>query len=295
MASYASVFDSSRFVRTTQPDGGELASKIVSLFSITVMSVLFGIKTFNVQFRYLSYSRWLVLLLYVLSWAFTMCGTLFVFTNNGNFTSCLLSELTCDIFYSGTKIMIYCWLIEKVWVVSPSRQSRWNTKSYRFHCLLLTPYIAIFTLMIVFHIAELEEDGTCIIGLQPIASIPLIVYDFVFNFYMTILFVKPLINSGEGVRADWKTSRLRNVARRTLLASIVSLLVSLANVLALAILNGRERGVLCLTCCTVDVTINVVTIHWVRRRKKKDSLNKQQLTLKKKGYDQHCTKSIQRN
>lgn len=28
-------------------------------------------------------------------------------------------------------------------------------------------------------------------------------------------------------------------------------------------MNGRERGVLCLTCCTVDVTINVITIHWV--------------------------------
>ncbi|KAI8878537.1 hypothetical protein K501DRAFT_325979 [Backusella circina FSU 941] len=252
-----------KYMRTLQPDGGELASQIVSLLSLTIMSGLFGIKTFNVQFKFLSYSRWLVLVLYVLSWAFTMTATIFVSTNNGDFISCFLSEMACDIFYSGTKITIYSWLIEKIWVVSHSRTSRLRTPSYRFHIILMLPYIAILTLMIVFHIAELEEDGLCIIGLKPVASIPLLIYDFVFNTYMTILFIIPLMNTGKSVTVDWKASRLHEVARRTLFASIVSLLVSFANILALTILQGRERGVLCLTCCTVDVTINVVTIHWV--------------------------------
>lgn len=49
-------------------------------------------------------------------------------------------------------LIIVCYrqtrLIEKVWVVSSVRQSRWRTKSYRFHVFLLTPYIAIFTLMV---------------------------------------------------------------------------------------------------------------------------------------------------
>jgi hypothetical protein len=80
---------------------------------------------------------------------------------------------------------------------------------------------------------------------------------------MTFLFVKPLMRLGESVRADWKSSRLHLVAKRTLIASIVSLFVSFANVLALTIFNGRERGVICLTCCTIDVLVNVITIHWV--------------------------------
>jgi hypothetical protein len=80
---------------------------------------------------------------------------------------------------------------------------------------------------------------------------------------MTFLFVKPLMRFGEGVRADWKSSRLYVVAKRTLIASIVSLFVSFANILALTIFEGRERGVICLTCCTIDVLVNVVTIHWV--------------------------------
>lgn len=82
---------------------------------------------------------------------------------------------------------------------------------------------------------------------------------------MTVLFVKPLINAGRGLRVDWKASRLHDVAKRTLVASVVALLVSFANVLALTVLKGRERGVLCMTCCVVDVTINAMTIHWVIR------------------------------
>lgn len=85
---------------------------------------------------------------------------------------------------------------------------------------------------------------------------------------MTILFVKPLLRLGKGVRVDWRSSRLHEVARRTLIASVVALLVSFANVVTLIILDGHERGVLCLTCCTVDVTINAITIHWVKDTEK---------------------------
>lgn len=115
-----------------------------------------------------------------------------------------------------------------------------------------------------FHIAQVKEDGTCIIGLQPIASVPLLVYDLFLNAYMTVLFVKPLMKVGKSVNTkDFKSTRLHDVARRTLVASVVCLLISFGNILTLAILDGRERGVFCLTCCTIDVTINVITIHWV--------------------------------
>jgi hypothetical protein len=146
--------DRYRLVGTSpNPDGGELAAKIVSLISVTLLSLLFGVKTFNVTFQYLSYSRWLVLALYVISWSFTTISMLLVTTNNGNYTSCFLSIMVCDIFYSGTKIVMYAWLIEKVYIVSSARQARWKTMSYRFHSALLLPYIAIFTLMVNGYIA----------------------------------------------------------------------------------------------------------------------------------------------
>lgn len=80
---------------------------------------------------------------------------------------------------------------------------------------------------------------------------------------MTIFFIKPLMKLGAGVKVGWRASRLNEVALRTLVASVVCLVASFANVLALVLFNGRQRGLVCLTCCTVDVTINVVTIHWV--------------------------------
>ncbi|KAI9308471.1 hypothetical protein BJ944DRAFT_156189, partial [Cunninghamella echinulata] len=251
------------FKVTPQPDNEEIASQFIGLFGVTVVCILFGIKTYNIQYKFLSYSKWLIILLYICSWAFTVSGLTLMLTNNGNFTSCLLSEYACDVFYSGTKICIYCWLIEKVWIVNAGRTSRWDTLSYRFHILLLTPYVGIFALMIYFHNAWLLADGTCIIGLQVYASVPLLVYDFIINLYMTILFVRPIMKIDKVTNADQKTSRLRDVARRTMVASVVCLIASFANVCALAILQGQERGVVCLTCCMFDVAINVITIHWV--------------------------------
>ncbi|KAI9270752.1 hypothetical protein BDA99DRAFT_534860 [Phascolomyces articulosus] len=264
-------------VRAMQPDTTELSSQLIALLSTTVMCLLFGIKTYNVDFRYLTYSRWLVIALYINSWAFTYTAIILASTNNGNSMSCLLSELACDVFYAGTKLTIYFWLVEKVWVVSAVRKARMKTKSYKFHLLLMTPFVITFSLMLIYHIAELLEDGTCMIGLQPIASIPLLVYDFIFNLYMTILFVRPLLKAGKSVSTDWKSGRLHEVARRTLVASVVCLLASFANILVLTIMNGRERGVVCLTCCTIDVTVNVITIHWVTSnpasKKSKDHVN----------------------
>lgn len=80
---------------------------------------------------------------------------------------------------------------------------------------------------------------------------------------MTLLFVVPLMKAGRNVMGDFKTTRLHDVAQRTLVASVVCLFASLTNILVLAILGGRERGVVCLLCCNLDITLNVITIHWV--------------------------------
>ncbi|GAA5805717.1 hypothetical protein HPULCUR_011241 [Helicostylum pulchrum] len=132
-------------------------------------------------------------------------------------------------------------------------------------------------IMLTFRNIYLEPDGKCTIGLQLIASVPLLVYDFLLNLYLTWLFMAPLMNVGLTSRANWKRSRLYKLARRTLVSSIVSLLISFANVLVVVITHGHERGLVCLTMCTVDVTINAVVVHWVttnRSSNSKDSKNK---------------------
>lgn len=68
--------------QSSQPDGSEIAAKVVSVSSITLISLLFGIKTYNVHFRYLTYSRWLILALYLFSWSFSTLSMILVTTNN---------------------------------------------------------------------------------------------------------------------------------------------------------------------------------------------------------------------
>lgn len=70
----------------------------------------------------------------------------------------------------------------------------------------------------------------------------------------------PLMNIGLTSRANWKRSRLYKLARRTLVASVVSLLISFANVLVVVITKGHERGLVCLTMCTVDVTVSIIFV-----------------------------------
>ncbi|RUS24017.1 hypothetical protein BC938DRAFT_474256 [Jimgerdemannia flammicorona] len=78
-------------------------------------------------------------------------------------------------------------LIERVWLVTSVRTSRMESFLYKFHLLLLIPYIGIFVLMvsvltkifqvnssmILFRIGHLNSDATCMVGLQRLASIPL--------------------------------------------------------------------------------------------------------------------------
>ncbi|KAI9301181.1 hypothetical protein BJ944DRAFT_271871 [Cunninghamella echinulata] len=245
------------------PEWGEFSSQIVTLIGLTFTCTLFGIKTYRINYKTLTYARILVVSLYICTWAFTASSAVLAYTNNGNPTSCFFSIMVCDLFYAGTKLIIYLWLIERAFIVSGCRTRRVDNWMYRFHIFLMTPYVGIFALMINYHNAISVPTGECYIGLKPIANIPLLVYDTVFNLYMTILFVIPLIRVGRGANANWKNSRLYSLTKRTLIASTVCLVASFANAFSATILHGEQRGYLCMMCCTIDVTINICTIHWV--------------------------------
>jgi hypothetical protein len=64
-------------------------------------------------------------------------------------TSCTLGMLSCDIFYAGSKIVVYAWLIERIHLVTAVKTPRFKTCIYRFHLVLLCPYIIIFALMVM--------------------------------------------------------------------------------------------------------------------------------------------------
>lgn len=162
----------------------EILSQFISLSCISVLSTLFGAKTSTERVRHLTYARLLVLFVYGASWAFTTASTILVATNNYNEISCTLSILTCDVFYAGSKILIYAWyvlpffsdsfdstlynsthiteyifrLIERIWVVQAVKTKRLRTPMYRFHIVLLLPYFVIFSLMVSYKAIDIVTD-----------------------------------------------------------------------------------------------------------------------------------------
>ena len=136
---------------------------------------------------------------------------------------------------------------------------------YRINLALLIPYLGIFALMISYRVSKLEDNGHCEIGLLPPASVTLILYDIFISSWLTMLFIRPLLSPTSPLQGPSK-GKLRDMARRTLLASLVSLLFSTANVFTLVHFQGQERGLICLASCTVDVTLNAMTVHWSTSR-----------------------------
>ncbi|KAG0350700.1 hypothetical protein BG005_009769 [Podila minutissima] len=248
------------------PDAEESVSLFISLTCISVMSLLFGRKTAGTRLSTINYARGLVISLYLVSWSFSFMATMLVQTNNLNQVSCELSIFTCIILYAFSKIIIYLFLMEKVYVVTAVGSTRKNFLLYKINLVLLVPYVGILALMIVYRNAWIgDSDGHCYIGLQQPASLTLILYDIFISTWLTVLFIRPLMSSTSMLQGPSK-GKLRDVARRTLLGSIIALILSSANVFTLVYFKGKERGLICLASCTADVTLNAITIHWVTNR-----------------------------
>ncbi|KAG0001907.1 hypothetical protein BGZ79_003970 [Entomortierella chlamydospora] len=247
------------------PDHEETGGLFLSLAAISVMALLFGRKTSSTKFSSLNYARALVVVLNVVSWLFSFSAALLAQTNNRNIVSCDLSVFFCIFLYASSKILIYLFLMERVHVVTAIGVTRWNSKLFKFNILLLTPYFGIIVIGVLYRVAKIKPDGKCYIGLEDIVSFPLITYDSLLSIWLTTLFMRALISSTSQLQGPTR-SKLREVARKTLIGSVFCLFFSTANVASIVYFRGDERGVLCLTFCTLDVTLNVITIHWVTTR-----------------------------
>lgn len=65
------------------PDSLEIMSETLSLTCISILATAFGFKTNNHRLSRLTYGQFLVLLLYILSWAFCVTSMVVISTNDG--------------------------------------------------------------------------------------------------------------------------------------------------------------------------------------------------------------------
>ncbi|KAG0202688.1 hypothetical protein BGX28_004883, partial [Mortierella sp. GBA30] len=123
------------------------------------MSLLFGRKTAGTKLGAINYARGLVISLYLVSWAFSFMATMLVQTNNFNVVSCTLSVYSCIVLYAFSKIIIYLFLMEKVYVVTAVGSTRKDFGLYKVNLTLLLPYLGILALMIIYRVSEVDAQS----------------------------------------------------------------------------------------------------------------------------------------
>jgi hypothetical protein len=188
-----------------------------------------------------------------------IAGTLMFFMNEGNILACEVTILTCIFLYAATKTLLYIFFIERMHIVHKTpAQTRPTSSLYVLNMILLLPYVAIVTLMVLYRIAEVGSDGMCRIGLRHASSIPLLVYDTLFSVYSVAVFVWPLFKSPTLAGSE----TLKRVAKKNIIGSVVSTVSSFINIFWLYY-QKTHTAEGCLLFCTVDVMVNVFVMNYL--------------------------------
>ncbi|KAJ7924623.1 hypothetical protein B0H13DRAFT_2315336 [Mycena leptocephala] len=208
----------------------------------------------------LTWARICVLLVFLASYLFLFSSGMLIFGVGlqVNATACATGVYICILFYTSSKILIYSYLSEKVYIVWDTGRSRLRSFVYLVCLATVCLYAAVIVVMVIGRINEFREgDGACVIGLKLTASLPLLSYDLYINVLLTALFLWPLL------RSKLSNNRLRRLAARTFVASAMALTTSTVNIAFLTVMKGRELGWLCLASCGIDVIFNAAVLFWL--------------------------------
>ncbi|KAJ7191310.1 hypothetical protein GGX14DRAFT_481597 [Mycena pura] len=244
--------------------GLQALSALVHYWGITVMTFFISRRLladdFDWRLRTLTWPRLCVLLVFFDSYLFLLSSGMLVFGVGLqlNKIACSAGIFICVAFYSTSKILIYLFLTEKVYIVWGGAQRRLRCPAYLVCMGSVSSYLVIMVVMFIYRVDSFRPgDGACVLGLKPTASIPLLSFDLYINILLTTLFLWPIF------RSNHVNPQLKRVATKTLIASSVALTTSTINIAVLTILHGRELGWVCLASCGTDVIFNACALFWV--------------------------------
>ncbi|KIK57190.1 hypothetical protein GYMLUDRAFT_46436 [Collybiopsis luxurians FD-317 M1] len=210
--------------------------------------------------RSITFARFCLIMVFINSWlfVFSIHTLTFGFALEFSNAACATAGHVCTVFYGSAKVFIYLFLAERVHVVWSRGQTRFASPMYRLCIAVVVIYMFPGIVMLINsrHIFR-SGDGACIIGLAHDASYYVFAYDVATTVVFTALFLWPIFQS------TLRNAFIRQVAVRTFWATVVALSTSTANVLILALLEGRELGWICLTTCAADITVNAFALFWV--------------------------------
>ncbi|KAF4544020.1 uncharacterized protein LTHEOB_6686 [Lasiodiplodia theobromae] len=245
--------------------------------------------------------RKIVVLMYIFGMMFI--GASAILQNGfGLLTSsdCYGAAIVCLIFYIGSKVLLYLFLVERAHVIRAPYKRRMSDKLWIFSmALVCLGFGAIATVSFVWPLSEISPvDGKCRIGLPRKVTIPMLTYDIAINIGFTVLFVYLLwpllsfhrkrsrrnywprsllqrgqrqpdieIRENDQIRVDVGNQRLRRVLRRlvfkTVIGGFLIMIPTAANLTLLFEMKGHEPGWLCFTVCFLDVTWAIIIVHWL--------------------------------
>lgn len=139
-----------------------------------------------------------------------------------------------------------------------------RTPLYLINLSLLLPYIGLIALMVTYRIALVNEAYPfhCTIGFQLPATAATLGYDALISLLYTGIFVKYAFFPNTAQQTAHQASCLRLSAKRTIVATVVSLVTTAINYCVLIGLDGQERGLLASSICSLGITIVVCVVHW---------------------------------
>lgn len=263
------------------PLAGRVSSLVVELLSLCIISHLLSKRVCAItHWREVSYLIWLVLAIYTFSIVFVITAIILHYGvgTNGDNAICTAAVFLCLSVYMFTKILIYFFLIDRAHIIRSVNKPRLRSKLYLFNVgstIVVYSTIAVFDFL--FH-TSYQEKGQCRLGVALSGLIPTITFDALTNIYLTILFLKPLLNTYSIRRVSPKPGsassiafsiasstvnpELKPLAIRTMIGCVLTLIGSLINLILIWGLNN-EPAWLCLFMCTSDVSFSALVIHWV--------------------------------
>lgn len=222
------------------------------------------------RLRRTTIARGAVLALLVDSWLIAASSTVIIFGIDPTLSAgmCNATILVCIVFYLLSKLFIYIFLMERIFVVHTSRSTtrsrfsdRWQSNWYRGCTLFMLAFIGVAALAFIHKKNALSSDGFCHVGVSQDGMIPVLILDISFHIYLTTGFLYPL----------WKSRylempRSRALAKNALLACTICLATSSANMVI--IFAAHQHAFVCLGLCLTDVSICAFVFFFVSRARR---------------------------
>ncbi|KAI9752177.1 MAG: hypothetical protein M4579_005729 [Chaenotheca gracillima] len=279
--------------------GGRLAYLFVAVITLGGLTACFVKRHASLGLR--QWRKWntikvLMILIYLFATVFVISAVVMQYGFSlTTLRRCHNAIILCLVFYVGSKVTLYAFLIERAYAIRSQRLRRFKDMGWIGGMLcLICGFGTISILAFVDPVYDLsEEDGRCHIGLPIKLTLSLLTFDICMNIGTTVLFlallrpylhgqiippriknhlpirIQRILPSEPGNNAPVVMNRnndknvLERLALKSFFASLAILVGTVTNLTVLFKLQGREQGWICFTTCTIDIVWGALVIYFI--------------------------------